>query len=838
MAALQSKPTPKSRCKSYSRVHKDLKELHSSPMNDCPPMCAIPYGDTTDVLALIVGPPNTAYAFGFFLFLMSFDDYPASPPTVRLLTTNGGLTRFNPNLYADGKVCLSILGTWEGDESEMWQPSYTIAYVLMAIQSMVMTDEPFRNEPGFEGYSVREKLKAYNAKVGHETIRLAVCDTMEAILDGKPHCGTEFAGLLKSQFLMYYSHYVGVCRAEQHRDGDRFEQTSFEWSSNQMAGQFDYGKLLLRLSLIKARLEGLHLSSLETTADLTACNHRRAAEIVDQASEVQRFLAQQPSTPCPADILPVEEAENPSPAVPSVSPTPFGPTAWDGSAAVPLPPGAPTSTTDRPGPDTRSVEILPVVRSDRSCGTLPDLQRVRQELEDKMLQVQRALECKQAEEDRLGALQSLSTDADSEGDDDDDDDDAEEFFIEDMDRHGDDIFSVDLAQFSEQVSHMKQVEEQLRLQKQQLLQRLVTDPTGDGGFPVEETPKLLLSNKSPPHVFAKPKDAPALAPSPAELGGAPAVATAPPAAFAADPGPPQLEGPPGERPETPGAALETDPGHQPPAPGDKWARVAPRIRSLSRRYAADAFWWRLTLSGEALPGREGAVYQVDISLPVDGAEFPRIQFATPIFHPNVSEDGYVWHPYASHYDGSRHRLADLVYHLAVLFAEPLGTPIACVNPYAAALCFSSGRDDAAEYRERLALCGQAARVRCAGLEAPLLQQRCEVEAAASRRLRWQCRQMQHEAYDAQKEITRKTELLKRTDTVIAELCRQSRLQKEMIDAQARVIQEKDEIAAATRQLEASSRLSTTQPCSPVSTLGSCDTSGSLDLLVLSPLPRL
>lgn len=41
----------------------------------------------------------------------------------------------------------------------MWQPSYTIAYVLMAIQSMVMTDEPFRNEPGFEGYSVREKLK-------------------------------------------------------------------------------------------------------------------------------------------------------------------------------------------------------------------------------------------------------------------------------------------------------------------------------------------------------------------------------------------------------------------------------------------------------------------------------------------------------------------------------------------------------------------------------------------------------------------------------------------------------------------------------------------------------
>ena len=31
--------------------------------------------------------------------------------------------RFNPNLYADGKVCLSLLGTWHGgDSSEKWDP--------------------------------------------------------------------------------------------------------------------------------------------------------------------------------------------------------------------------------------------------------------------------------------------------------------------------------------------------------------------------------------------------------------------------------------------------------------------------------------------------------------------------------------------------------------------------------------------------------------------------------------------------------------------------------------------------------------------------------------------
>jgi len=48
------------------------------------------------------------------------EDYPSSAPHIVFLTTNGGKTRFNPNLYADGKVCLSILGTWRGESGEQW----------------------------------------------------------------------------------------------------------------------------------------------------------------------------------------------------------------------------------------------------------------------------------------------------------------------------------------------------------------------------------------------------------------------------------------------------------------------------------------------------------------------------------------------------------------------------------------------------------------------------------------------------------------------------------------------------------------------------------------------
>lgn len=67
--------------------------------------------DVRHVRALIIGPPDTPYEFGFFEFAVKFTkDYPTKAPSVTATTTNSGRTRFNPNIYAAGKVCLSILG--------------------------------------------------------------------------------------------------------------------------------------------------------------------------------------------------------------------------------------------------------------------------------------------------------------------------------------------------------------------------------------------------------------------------------------------------------------------------------------------------------------------------------------------------------------------------------------------------------------------------------------------------------------------------------------------------------------------------------------------------------
>jgi len=73
---------------------------------------------------LIMGSSDTPYAYGCFLYDLIFhDNYPTSPPEMKLLTTGGDTLRFNPNLYSNGYVCLSILGTWSGSANETWNPA-------------------------------------------------------------------------------------------------------------------------------------------------------------------------------------------------------------------------------------------------------------------------------------------------------------------------------------------------------------------------------------------------------------------------------------------------------------------------------------------------------------------------------------------------------------------------------------------------------------------------------------------------------------------------------------------------------------------------------------------
>ncbi|KAJ8508783.1 hypothetical protein ONZ45_g8975 [Pleurotus djamor] len=136
-----------------------------------------------DVLKiLIAGPEGTPYAGGLFEFDCFMPlVYPQRPPLMHLRTTANGRVRFNPNLYACGKVCLSLLGTWAGRPEEQWLPyKSTLLQVLVSIQSMILIDLPWFNEPGRgranpqNGHST-----TYNRQLSVNTILWAILDWLE-----------------------------------------------------------------------------------------------------------------------------------------------------------------------------------------------------------------------------------------------------------------------------------------------------------------------------------------------------------------------------------------------------------------------------------------------------------------------------------------------------------------------------------------------------------------------------------------------------------------------------------------------------------------------------------
>ncbi|KAF8935789.1 ubiquitin-conjugating enzyme/RWD-like protein [Dissophora ornata] len=299
------------------RLTKELSEFTKNPDHQL----FLHYDDSNimNIKAMITGPPDTPYCLGQFEFSLQFQkDYPTTPPKVLALTTNHGRTRFNPNIYAGGKVCLSILGTWRGNAGEQWSSAHGITSILLSIQSL-MSDMPYRNEPGHDLEKDTSKLEPYNQKIRHETIRISVCDRLESFLginqplhfshltdissssssssspsslpnttssssalatpvgtpnsSGTPTTSTptvfeplyattvsandEFSDLSKRLFLAYYDIYQNIVQTEstQVKDGTTFYKAPFEFGGNKMDGTFNYASLGKRLEAIKKAVD-------------------------------------------------------------------------------------------------------------------------------------------------------------------------------------------------------------------------------------------------------------------------------------------------------------------------------------------------------------------------------------------------------------------------------------------------------------------------------------------------------------------------------------------------------------------------------------------------------
>ena len=95
---------------------------------------------------LIVGPHDTPYEFAPFIFDLQYGaQFPTSPPSAFFHSWTGNLGRVNPNLYEDGTICLSLLGTWNADKhNEAWSSKdSTVLQLIVSLMGLVLVKEPY-----------------------------------------------------------------------------------------------------------------------------------------------------------------------------------------------------------------------------------------------------------------------------------------------------------------------------------------------------------------------------------------------------------------------------------------------------------------------------------------------------------------------------------------------------------------------------------------------------------------------------------------------------------------------------------------------------------------------
>lgn len=173
--------------KRLKRITNEIKELQESSdiLKENGIYFHINEENMSTIHAMLIGPEKTPYEKGFYFFKIDYSaEYPMTPPNVKYLTQgvlNNPVSksafniRFNPNLYTCGKVCLSMINTWQGDG---WVPTNTITNVLIAIQALVLNEEPLRNEPGYEKAD-KKVINDYNNLIEYANIKIGVLNMLK-----------------------------------------------------------------------------------------------------------------------------------------------------------------------------------------------------------------------------------------------------------------------------------------------------------------------------------------------------------------------------------------------------------------------------------------------------------------------------------------------------------------------------------------------------------------------------------------------------------------------------------------------------------------------------------
>lgn len=159
------------------RLIKDVKDIKKNPLEEDGIYYKHDDENFMKGYAMIIGPHGSVYYGGYYFFYLDFpSDYPYSPPKLKY-ATNDGVTRFHPNLYKSGKVCLSILNTWRG---EAWSSCQTIRSILLTLLT-ILDDKPLLHEPGLSEKS--PDFKRYNELISYKNVEFSILRTLSKNAD-------------------------------------------------------------------------------------------------------------------------------------------------------------------------------------------------------------------------------------------------------------------------------------------------------------------------------------------------------------------------------------------------------------------------------------------------------------------------------------------------------------------------------------------------------------------------------------------------------------------------------------------------------------------------------
>lgn len=193
------------------RIAKDVARIYKNPLNDQGIYYIHDDDDMMNGYAMLIGPEGTPYADGFYFFHLKFPyDYPYSPPVLKFITRDyKNNTRFNPNLYIPGKVCLSVLNTWRGPG---WTSCQTISTVLLTLIS-ILNENPMINEPSID--EKNPQVKIYNQIIEYRNLEVALLTNLNEVKNRLPTKCYPFNQIMKkcleSNYQKIYERIVDLC---------------------------------------------------------------------------------------------------------------------------------------------------------------------------------------------------------------------------------------------------------------------------------------------------------------------------------------------------------------------------------------------------------------------------------------------------------------------------------------------------------------------------------------------------------------------------------------------------------------------------------------------------